>query len=238
MNWFAMHYLEVHMRFPTVFVAFLFASWGLAASGSVLAAEAFHSRAEKWEFTVQAHPLGQQTIKFNGGTEISTNSDVGWGFGVGYNFNDHWELSFDISWNTPSYDAKIASADTPGTFTYANSELSISNLQFNLFYNFLAGPVTPFVSAGMGSTYIDSNIAYGNATTGCWYDPWWGYTCSTYQPSYSTTLFSYNASVGVRWDISRDVFLRAGIGQAWLDWQNGGGNNGITTGRIDLGFSY
>ncbi|HYA37431.1 MAG TPA: outer membrane beta-barrel protein [Candidatus Methylomirabilis sp.] len=226
------------MRSPTTYVAILIAVLGLVAGGAAQAAEAYHSRAERWEFTVQARPLGEQSVKFDGGTEISTNSDVGWGFGVGYNFDDHLELSFDINWNSPSFDAKIASATTPGTFINANSEMSISNLQFNLFYNFIAGPVTPYVSAGLGSTYIDSNIAYGNASTGCWYDPWWGYTCSTYQPSYSTSLFSYNTSVGVRWDLTRDVFLRAGIGKSWINWENGGSNDSFTTGRIDLGFSY
>jgi len=226
------------MRSHSIFVTILIALLGLAATGAAQAAEAYRSRAERWEFTVQARPLGEQTVKFNGGSEISTNSDVGWGFGVGYNFNDHLELSFDINWNSPSYDAKIASADNPGTFTRASSELTVNTMQFNLFYNFIAGPVTPFVSAGLGSTYIDSNIAYGNAVTGCWYDPWWGYVCDTYQPSYSTSLFSYNTSVGVRWDATRDVFLRAAIGKSWLNWDNGGSNDSFTTGRLELGFIY
>ena len=226
------------MRSHSIFVAILIAMLGLAAAGAAQAAEAYHSRAERWEFTVQAHPLGSQSIKFNGGSEIDTNSDVGWGFGIGYNFNDHLELSFDINWNSPTYDAKIASATTPGTFTRASSEMSISNLQFNLFYNFLTGPVTPFVSAGLGSTYIDSNIAYGAPVGTCWWDPWWGYTCTGYQPSYSTNLFSYNASAGVRWDVTRDVFLRAAIGEGWIDWQNGGGKNSFTTTRLEIGFSY
>jgi hypothetical protein len=226
------------MRTHSIFAAILIAMLGLAATGAAQAAESYRSRAERWEFTVQARPLGEQSIKFNGGSEIDTNSDVGWGFGVGYNFNDHLELSFDITWNSPSYDAKIASADTPGTFTRANSELSISNLQFNLFYNFIAGPVTPFVSAGLGSTYIDSNIAYGTPVGSCWWDPYWGYTCSSYQPSYSTSLFSYNTSVGVRWDMSRDVFMRAVIGKSWINWENGGSNDAFTTGRLELGFIY
>jgi hypothetical protein len=116
-------------------------------------------------------------------------------------------MSVDFGWNSPSYDAKIASADTPGTFRRESSDLSTSSIQLNLHYYFIAGPVTPYVSAGLGSTFIDSNIANGAATGTCWWDPYWGYTCSSSQPTYSTNSFPTRA-VGIRWDISA-VFLRA-----------------------------
>jgi len=229
--------MEVYMRSHSVFVAILTAVLGLTAIGTAQASS-YSSRAERWEFTVQARYLNAQSIHFNGGSEIDTNSDMGWGFGIGYNFDDHLGMSVDFGWNSPSYDAKIASADTPGTFRRESSELSTSSIQLNLHYYFITGPVTPYVSAGLGSTFIDSNIANGSATGACWWDPYWGYTCSSYQPTYSTNLFSYNGAVGIRWDISREVFLRAAIGKQWINWDNGGSNDAFTATRLEIGFSY
>lgn len=206
---------------------------GLAASATASAA-----RAERWEFTVQMRYLDGQSFTSSGGSQVSTDSEVGWGFGFGYNFNENLALSFDIGWNSPSYDATLVSADIPALASReVSGELSTSSYHLNLLYNFIAGPVTPFVSAGIGSTYVDSNIASGAPSTGCWYDPWYGYICNTYQPTYSDSRFSYNAAVGVRWDLSREVFLRAGLGMQWIDLANGG-NQDFTVGRLELGFSY
>jgi opacity protein-like surface antigen len=147
-------------------------------------------------------------------------------------------LGFDLGWNSPSYDATIVSADTPALANRRSSgELSTSSFHFNLLYNFIAGPITPFVTAGIGSTFVDSNIAYGAPVGSCWYDPYWGYYCDSYQATYSDSRFSYNASVGIRWDLARDAFLRASIGTHWIDMKNSGDQD-FTTGRLEIGFMY
>jgi hypothetical protein len=147
-------------------------------------------------------------------------------------------MSFDIGWNSPGYDATIVSADTPPLANeQASGELSTSSLHLNLLYNFIAGPITPFVTAGIGSTFVDSNLAYGPPVYSCWYDPYWGYYCGYYQPTYSESRFSYDASIGMRWDLARDAFLRASIGSYWIDMKNSGNQN-FTTGRLEIGFMF
>jgi len=134
-------------------------------------------------------------------SEFNVNSDIGWGFRFGYNFNDHLAMSFDIGWNSPSYDATIVSADTPALASRrASGEMSTSSMHLNLHYNLIAGPITPFVTAGIGTTYVDSNLAYGPPSSSCWYDRTGAITCDSYQPTYSDSRFSYNASVGMRWE--------------------------------------
>jgi opacity protein-like surface antigen len=76
-------------------------------------------------------------------------------------------------------------------------------------FNFLEGPITPYVELGFGWTAVDSNIADGPPVTGCWWDPWWGYVCAPYWDTYTEDLTSWSAGLGVRWDINRMWGLKA-----------------------------
>jgi hypothetical protein len=225
------------MRLPYALVALQIAVLGLFAAGPAQA-DTYRSRAEHWEFTLQSRYLDAKTLTSPAGSKLDINSDFGWGFGFGYNFNDHLAMSFDFGWSSPSYDATIVSADIPpAADSQASGELSTSSMHLSLLYNFIAGSFTPFVSAGIGGTFIDSNIASGPPVTGCWYDYWGNYWCDTYQPTYTDSRFSYNAGIGIRWDVARDAFLRASIGTYWIDMKNNGAQD-FTTGRFEIGIMY
>ena len=220
------------MRWLLLVVTLLTAA---VATNSVQASD-FRSRAQTWQFTVQMRGVGEQSFDTAGGSHVSTNSDIGWGFGFGYNFNDHLGLDFDIGWNSPTYDATIVT-DVPGVTAHPTGELQTSTAHLNLIYNLLSGPLTPFVSAGIGSTYIDTNIASAPPGTACYWDPWYGYICYGYQPTYADYRFSYSGAVGLRWDLSQQLFLRAAIGSVWIDMPKGGYQS-FTNGRLEVGFSY
>ena len=93
--------------------------------------------------------------------------------------------------------------------------------QFNVTYHFLKGPLTPYVQAGAGWTTLDSNIISRPPVTGCWWDPWWGYICTTTWTTYDTTKFSYNAGLGLRWDINAAVFMRGAWNREFVSTDNG-----------------
>jgi opacity protein-like surface antigen len=78
-------------------------------------------------------------------------------------------------------------------------------------WNFTDGPFTPYVQAGIGWTNIDSNVADGPPTTGCWWDPWWGYVCRSSYSTYDDTNFSYGAGVGLRYEFGygQRTFVKA-----------------------------
>lgn len=220
---------------PNRIVGAAVAVLGLAVAGTA-SAQGIGSRADTWEFTVAIPYLASQTVDADGGTEVDVNSDVGLGFGLGYNFDDKLALSVDVAWSSPSYDATIASADTPPAASRrSNGELDTSNWQLNLRYNFMPGSFTPFVSGGLGWTYVDTNIADGPPGASCWWDPWYGNICYSYQETYSDWRFSYNVMAGARWDLNETVFLRAGIGKQWLDLDSG--SQDFTGGRVEIGFS-
>jgi opacity protein-like surface antigen len=75
--------------------------------------------------------------------------------------------------------------------------------------------LTPFVEAGLGWTYFDSNVSDSAPIVGCWWDPWWGYICSEFYSTYSSSEFSYGAGVGLQWNFGRDRAINAGY--RWLE---------------------
>ena len=84
-------------------------------------------------------------------------------------------------------------------------------------YYFQASDVTPFVSGGVGATFIDSNIQNGQSSTACWWDPWWGYICSSYTPTKTETDTTFMAGIGVRWDVSRTFALQGSYNRQWIE---------------------
>jgi opacity protein-like surface antigen len=164
-------------------------------------------------------------------------SSLGFGFGVAYNLNNNLALGGDFVWSSASYSATITpAAGNPGPAQTLNGVLDTSTLRFNVIWNMIAtGNFTPFVIAGIGSTYVDTNIPYGGPPV-CWYDPWWGYYCS--QPTRSAYDVSYSGALGVRWEIDRNIFLRGLVNRTWIDVGGALGTPWVDQYRIDVGFKF
>ena len=99
------------------------------------------------------------------------------------------------------------------------------------------GNFTPFVTGGLGWTYLDTNIPAGLPENVCWAYPWYGYYCATYVPTQSTTRFSYNAGVGLRLDVGKGVF-RFLVNSQWMDFGGSYGSSNVVQYRIDLGTKF
>ena len=191
-------------------------------------------REGKWDFTVQMRYMDGQNLNTGDGTSADINSTLGWGFGFGYNFTNKLALAMDINWSNPNYKATyIDNLGNPGTYS---GTMYGSTVALNLTYYLTEGAISPFVMGGIGSTFIDTNIPNGLPTTGCWYDPWWGYICNGYQPTYSVSAFSYNAGIGLRADLAPGFFLRGILQEQWVDLS--GGTLSTPAFRLDIGFSF
>ncbi len=104
--------------------------------------------------------------------------------GSGYNFSDNLATNFGLQWAGVGYDAVVFPEDS-GVTTISGS-YDACTLSANLIYNFTDNQLTPYVGAGIGWTWIDTNIPSGPPSTGCWWDPWWGYVCYTTYPTKTT----------------------------------------------------
>ena len=143
---------------------------------------------------------------------------LGFTLGGTYNFTNRFALGFGFGWLSPDYTATFVPDDGGVNQTETlRAELDVFSLYGKGTFNFIEGPITPFVEATLGWTAVDSNIADGPPVTGCWWDPWWGYICSSFYDTYSEDLTSWSYAAGVRWDVNRMWGLKASYGVLELE---------------------
>jgi opacity protein-like surface antigen len=176
-------------------------------------------RAGTWDFQLPLTYSNSTTINGQNGTNVFLDDAWGLGIGFGYNFTDRFELGGLWSWNSRSYTATTQGLG--GGRNYTNW-MNTSALTVNGTFYFLDGNITPFVTGGVGFVYIDTNIptGYSGGST-CWWDPWWGYVCDSYTPTYTENDWTYNAGVGLRADVNRQFALQLGYYKTWIEMNNG-----------------
>jgi opacity protein-like surface antigen len=194
----------------------------LAALCSVcsLAAQA---RDPGWEFGGDLIYQNSKDLDFDGGSTAALDSDFGLALTFGYRFNERLELTFGLDWNTVDYKADIVT-NLPNVSATVDGDLEAFTPRVGLNFNFMEGPITPYVSGFIGYSFIDTNIPDGPATGTCWWDPWWGYICDTWQPTKSTEAFTYGAGLGVRWDVNQSWTMRFAYEKHWLDLDKASGS--------------
>lgn len=195
-----------------------------------------NNRASKWDLSFNLLHTESEKAGGANGSGLEIDSELGWGFSVAYNLNTHFGLGFDFSHVRPNYTAKLVDED--GVSTEIRHTLDITTGQFKGIWNFLEGPLTPYAEAGLGWTYIDSNVASEPPVTGCWWDPFWGWICSSFWNTYSDTSFSYGGAVGVRWEINPSVYLRGGYNLLKVDLSSAANDLSLNSWRVDIGTSF
>jgi opacity protein-like surface antigen len=198
-------------------------------------ANADTKRAGKWEGTLQV--IGNMSESTNGeqGSSLDVDSQIGIGFGIGYNINSRLNLNFEMSYIKPEYKAVFATEDD-GLQTI-DHEMTVFTGQFNAVWNFKDGPFTPFVQAGIGWTNVDSRVADGPPTTGCWWDPWWGHVCRSFFSTYDDTSLSYGAGLGLRYEFGygQRTFVRGSYNFQKIDFGGDGSDPQYDIWRIEIG---
>lgn len=173
---------------------------------------------------------------FENGSDIEIDSSMGFGFTLGWNWTEKWNLSYRFSLNKPDYSATIVPDDPDVAPQTINYQMSNYTNQFNVTYNFLKGPLTPFVQAGIGWTRLDSNVPDGLPEVDCWWDPWWGYICFSDWSTYTASKLTYNLGLGLRWDVNGALFLRGSYNRQFISLKNG--NMNLDTFNMEAGFMW
>ncbi|MEZ5566654.1 MAG: outer membrane beta-barrel protein [Gammaproteobacteria bacterium] len=190
-------------------LALLFGIVAFAMTGPASARD----RAQTWDFNVGLFNSDSVTVDGEQGTGLDIDSEVGFSLGGAYNFTNRLALGLDLSWVSPRYKATFL-PDTGPPLETISARLDALSIQGKGTFNFLQGPVTPFIEVGFGWTDIDSNIANGPVSTGCWWDPWWGYICASYFDTYSDTVTTWSGAVGMRWDVNDNFGVKASYGRS------------------------
>ena len=194
-------------------------------------------REDRWEFTLGTFYQLGTSVDGQEGTGIDTKDDFGLAIGGGYNFSDNLATTFGLQWAGIGYDATaldedMNEVDIRGTY-------DSFNVFGNLVYYFGDGQLAPYVGAGIGWTFIDTNIPNGPGSTWCWWDPWWGYVCSSSYPTETRNAFSYQGTLGLRYEFDNgSTFLRLGYTSQWMDFNNAGGTPRFDVFLLDFGWMF
>jgi len=209
---------------------------GIAATGIAGAQSA--DRAGNWESRLAVSFDNSSDWDFEGGTDAAVDSDVSWIFGFGYHYTDNLEFGGTFEFGQQDYQADIASGTLPGVVFSVDGELETMRLMIDGTYNFLPGKFSPFISAAVGWSWIDTNIATQPPQTGCWWDPWWGYICTTYQNTKSINGLTYRAGVGLRYDISDSFAIHGAYRMTWTDLENADGTPDQDSFLLGVGWKF
>ncbi len=179
------------------------------------------SRDGRWEGSVILAFQNGLDKSYEGGSELSIDSATGWGVSFAWNWTDQWNLSYRLVSASPNYTALVVPEDTNIVPQVLEHKASKMSHQFNVTYNFSRKAFTPYLSAGIGYGKIDSNVPSAPPTTGCWWDPWWGYICVSDWQTYKASGFTYNIGAGLRWDINNAIYTKASYSREFMDVENG-----------------
>ena len=195
------------------------------------------SRVEKWEFYLAPKLTNSKVLQFENGAEADINKRSSLAFGFGYNINAHIELSMEFGSSSANYTSTVIPEDPAESPVKSTQSLYTSSLNLGFTYNVLSGPFTPFITATVGSTYIDSGIFTGNVGTGCWWYPYYGYVCGPVAQTYTSTELNYGAALGLRYDFNRKLYMKGDVGKNYIDFGNSNTPD-FTTYRFTFGFMF
>jgi opacity protein-like surface antigen len=156
---------------------------------------------------------------------------------VDYNFSERLSAGASLGYDSKDYTAE-APGDDPGEIFKLKGDLTTLSLMFDGTYNFLTGPLTPFVSAGLGWSSVDTNIATGPPDVGCWWNPWYGYICTSTQDTKTESGFAYEVGLGLRYDINEFLVADGLYRMRWVSFDNAEGTPSYDGFQMSLGWKF
>jgi len=212
----------------------------LAAAAAVVLAAAVpataQDREDRWEITFGTFYQLGASLDFDSGSTMDTKDDWGLTFGGAYNFTDQFALNLQFQWAGVGYNADVV--DDVGDISTIWGSYDSFVLAANAVYYFTDGKLAPYVGGGIGWTFIDTNIPSGPPSTGCWWDPWWGWVCTTNYPTHTANAFSYQASLGLRYEFNYSTFLRLNYTSQWLNLSHASGTPRFDVIGLDFGWMF
>ena len=193
--------------------------------------------AGQWETDLGVAFMNSSDADFEGGTRADFDSDEGFRLGFGYHYTENLQIGATFGIGQRDYEAEIA-GDEPGESFTAKGDLDYMTLLVNGTYNFLSGPFSPFVTAGIGWSWVDTNIATEPPEVGCWWDPWYGYICTSWQNTRTLDGLTYQLGIGARYDFSDQLAVHASYRIDWIDFDQADGTPEFDGFELSVGFKF
>jgi opacity protein-like surface antigen len=212
------------------------AGFTLGASAQIPMAWEPFNRTARMEVYGIGQYLHSEDIGFNGprGNVNVKMDDTGLGgFGLAFHFNEFLAVHADFMFGDATFSGDMPTA--AGGTIHESQDAFLQTGRFNLDYNIINRRLTPFVTAGIGYQYLETE--WDNRPPGSWWDPWYGWQRGHHQHGWETD-FTWNVGGGIRWNITDQLFIKATVGAQWLEYS---GAKGITTqleGMFAIGWMF
>jgi outer membrane protein assembly factor BamD len=194
-------------------------------------------QAGQWEATVGVIAANSSDVDFDGGTTAAIDSGFGFMAGAGYHFTDRLRFGSTFTFDQKDYSADVA-GDNPGESYAIEGSLDTMSLMFDAAYTFLTGPFTPYVVGGVGWSWVDTNIASAPPEVGCWWHPWWGYVCTSWQDTRTVDGLAYEVGIGMRYNFSSSLAADGAYRMRWMDFENATGTPSFDTLQLNLVWKF
>jgi len=200
-------------------------------------------RSKTWDFSVGGIYQMENSAQGQGGSSLEVDNAYGLGFNLGYNITSHFNINFDFEFLRPDYKATVIEEafppdGNPGTTETIRHEMQQFNGRLKATYYFLDGPFVPYIEAGIGWTWLDSNVANGPPQNFCWWHPWYGYVCDSYVDTFDETEASYGGAVGMRFELANRSFVKASYNLWELDTSSDRAAPQLESFRIEYGWRF
>lgn len=128
--------------------------------------------------------------------------------------------------------------DDQGVTTVIDHEFSQFNGRIKGTWYMTDGPLTPYLEAGFGWTFVDSNVADGPPLVGCWWHPWWGYICDGYYNTFHETSFSYGGAIGLRYQLRGGTMLKLNYNTYEIDGSGEAPDPTLSAFRLEVAWGF
>jgi len=201
-------------------------SLALLTCAALLAAQAVSAQgtAGSFEFTLGPVYAFSKHLDFKEGSTVDLDSNTGGRFGVAFYLTDDFALGADFGYSRANFDATVvgdtSSGQPPTTVAIENGRTEFSTFNFTATYHLLDDWFRPFGLLGLGYNWVHTNISLLPPQTGCWWDPWYGYICGTYQPTHNAGSLTYQVGAGVQFNFSDSFGVNLDYRETWIELQN------------------
>ena len=154
-------------------------------------------RAERWEGSFRVIGLEGQTVSGERGSSVDITDDVGFGFDMAYNRDEHLSFGFALEWIETDF--RTDNDGVTGDDFDGRGELEMTTMNLNATWHFVNKALTPYVHGAVGATYLDTNVATGPSVPVCWYDPGGDTTVGWIRPPSATPCSATRRVPGFVW---------------------------------------
>ncbi|HVJ22563.1 MAG TPA: outer membrane beta-barrel protein [Burkholderiales bacterium] len=197
-------------------------------------------RGDSGEAGLQLFVVGAKKYGFEGGASARNDGGVGMGIFISRNLNDYFSIGLEGQAAAWDYRASVApGASNAGAGYDTTGSMETAALRVNATWNLLSRRWTPFVTAGAGAIFLDTNLDSAPPANACWIYPWYGQVCGGEAPRGTLTRFTYTAGLGLRTDFHREQgFVRAYFGGEWIALSEATSSVGYVQARLDFGLQF